>query len=54
MKALAKTTPFWLRVFLFTAYTKRRHFSKRGNPNLSQNGVVLANTFIFFSSRVFL
>jgi hypothetical protein len=35
-------------VFLFTGYTKWRLFGKRGNPNLSQNGTVLANAFICF------
>jgi hypothetical protein len=37
------------RGFWFNAYTKRRRFGKRGNPNLSQNGAVLVRAlFIFF------
>ena len=35
---------------MFTTYTKHHRFGKRGNPNLSQNGAVLANAFICFFS----
>jgi hypothetical protein len=36
--------------FLFNAYTKRRRFGNRGNPNLSQNGAVLVRALNFFFS----
>jgi hypothetical protein len=44
------------RCFWFNAYTKRRCFGKRGNPNLSQNGVVLVralNLFFFLLGGYF-